>query len=142
MAGLVPAQKEFVMTIGRRITSACSVLVALSAAIGGVAVLSIDRISRQMATVVDDTLPGTYALGRIDSLQLDLRGSTLHHVATPDPKVKAVKDSQSADLAGQAPAILQQYAGHRERRPESPALSAYFRSAGCFTSEPVKKYAR
>src|SRR5579864_5386870 len=97
------------MTIGKKITAASIVLVGLSAVIGAVAVLSINGISHQMNAVVDGSLPGTYALGRIDSLQLDLRGATLHHVATPDPKMKAVKDSQSADLANQAAGILKQY---------------------------------
>jgi methyl-accepting chemotaxis protein len=62
-----------------------------------------------MNAVVDDSVPGTYAAGRLDSLQLDLRGATLHHVATPDPKTKAVKDAQSATLASQAAGILKQY---------------------------------
>jgi len=97
------------MTIGKRITAACCVLVGLSGVIGAVAVLSIGRISREMNAVVDDSLPATYALGRIDSLQLDLRGATLHHVATSDPKVKAAKDSQSADLASQVPELIKQY---------------------------------
>ena len=123
------------MTIGKRITVACSVLVVLSAVIGGVAVLSMNRIGRQLDAVADDALPGTYALGRIDSLQLDLRGATLHHVATPDPKMKAVKDSQAADLTAQAPGLLQQYAAtiHEERnrqlfQPIAGFLDAYFRA--------------
>jgi methyl-accepting chemotaxis protein len=71
--------------------------------------LSINGISQRMNAVVDGSLPGTYALGRIDSLQLDLRGGTLHHVATPDPKMKAVKDAQTADLARQSAGILKEY---------------------------------
>lgn len=97
------------MTIGRKITLACTVLVTFSAMLGTVATLSIHQIRDKLSVVVDDSLPGVYTIGRLDSLQLDLRGATLHHVATPDPKVKAVKDEQAQTLKNLAPGLLKEY---------------------------------
>ena len=42
-------------------------------------------------------------------MQLDLRGATLHHVATPDPKVKSIKDAQADNLKTQAPLLIKAY---------------------------------
>jgi methyl-accepting chemotaxis protein len=97
------------MTIGRKIAAACGVLVLFSALIGAVAVWSIRQIREQLSSVVEDSLPGVQVIGRLDSLQLDLRGATLHHVATPDPKVKAKEDAQSEALKKQGPGLLKEY---------------------------------
>lgn len=123
------------MTIGRRIAAACGVLVLFSALLGGVAVWSIDHIREQLSSVVEDSLPGVQAISRLDSLQLDLRGATLHHVATPDPKVKATKDAQAEDLKKQVPGFIQAYADtiHNPRdqemfQPIPGFLDAYVRA--------------
>ncbi len=97
------------MSVGKKITTACSVLMTFSALIGAVAVLSIHNLSDKLTSIADDSLPGVYVIGRLDSLQLDLRGATLHHVATADPKMKAVKDSQVEVLKKQVPDLMKDY---------------------------------
>jgi methyl-accepting chemotaxis protein len=106
---IVVKEKVEAMTVGKKITVACSVLVTFSAMIGTVAVLSIHNLSDKLTSIADDSLPGVYVIGRLDSLQLDLRGATLHHVATPDPKMKAVKDSQAEALKKQVSGLVKDY---------------------------------
>jgi methyl-accepting chemotaxis protein len=97
------------MTIARRIAALCSVLVLFSALLGTVAIWSIRHIRERLNAVTEDSLPGVQLIARLDGLQLDLRGATLHHVATPDPKVKSVKDAQAEDLKRQAPVLIKDY---------------------------------
>lgn len=97
------------MTVGKKITIACGVLVAFSAMIGAVSALTIHNLSSRLTSIADDSLSGVFLIGRLDSLQLDLRGATLHHVATADPKMKAVKDSQVEILKKQVPGLLRDY---------------------------------
>jgi methyl-accepting chemotaxis protein len=97
------------MTIGKKFAATSGLMVALSAVVGVVAVTSLGLISQKLNSVVNDSLAGTYLLGRIDGTQLDLRGATLHHVATSDRKMKESKDKQAAALVTQAASLFKEY---------------------------------
>jgi len=99
------------MTVGTKIAAACGTLVAFSAVLGTVAIMSIDQVRDRLHIVADNSLPAVYLIGRLDSLQLDVRGATLHHLATTDPKVKAVKDKQADDLRIQGAELVKAYQG-------------------------------
>lgn len=71
------------MTIGKKFAATSGLLVTLSAVVGAVAVTSLGLISQKLNTVVNDSLAGTYLLGRIDGIQLDLRGATCTTLPLP-----------------------------------------------------------
>ena len=97
------------MTIGKRIALLAVVLLALAGVLGTVSLVSNSRVADTVHSLSEQSLPAVRLIGNINSTILDLRGATLHHVATPDPKVKAAKDVQSADLEKRALGFIADY---------------------------------
>ena len=110
------------MTIGKKIGGASAVLVALTASLGLVAEWSISRISRSLESVAQISLPSVTLIARIDNIQLDLRGTTLHHAATPDLNMKKTKDEQAEALKRESELVMADYA----RTIASPSDQATF----------------
>ena len=61
------------MTVGKKISLACLALVGLTILLGTVSIWNGERINTAVHAVVVDSLPGTSAIGRLDSLMKEQR---------------------------------------------------------------------
>jgi methyl-accepting chemotaxis protein/methyl-accepting chemotaxis protein-1 (serine sensor receptor) len=76
------------MTIGKKITLTCAVLVTLAIISNAVALYSVNRIKSNLKSIVDDSLPGIYLSGQVLAEFKDQRIAMLQHIlATKDEEV-------------------------------------------------------
>src|SRR2546423_12238342 len=61
------------MTIGKKISWSCAGLVALSLILGIFSLWSVARIEGRLDSIVNDSLPGVYQIGKVESLAQDFR---------------------------------------------------------------------
>ena len=97
------------MTIGKKISWSCAGLVALSLVLGIFSLWSIARINNHLESIVTDSLPGVYQIGKLEGLAKDFRGHVLMHVASTDQGQKAGYESALADLERKIRQNLQDY---------------------------------
>jgi len=55
------------MTIGRKIWGACTAMAALTAVLGGTAIVTVNRLHSAISVLADDALPSTYLAGRLNT---------------------------------------------------------------------------
>jgi len=70
------------MTVGKKISIVCALLMMFIITLGAVALLSMSRMQTATQLVVGDALPGLYAISQAESVAKDIRGAMLTHVAT------------------------------------------------------------
>jgi len=85
------------MTIGKKISLACLVLVALTILLGTVSILNIGRINTAVNAIVVDSLPGEASIGRLDGLMKEKRAFALRHMLMETPAQKSQAESAMAD---------------------------------------------
>ena len=68
------------MTIGKKISLACIALVALTTLLGIVSIVNVGRVNTAVHAIGVDSLPGTVAIGRLDSLMTEHRLFALRHM--------------------------------------------------------------
>jgi len=85
------------MTIGKKITLACVVLVALTILLGVVSILNISRISTDVHSIVEGPIPGIFSLGVIYSYEKDEKAEMLQHIASDTPKQKEELEAAFAE---------------------------------------------
>ena len=81
------------MTIGKKISVACLVLVALTIILGTVTILNIGRIDTAVNAIVVDSLPGEASIGRLDGLMKEQRAFALRHMLMETPAQKSQAES-------------------------------------------------
>ena len=69
------------MTVAKKISLTCVLLLAFTAAIGTTGLLSIGWIGGTIQAIAADALPGVYDIGRAESLAKDIRSAMLMHIA-------------------------------------------------------------
>jgi len=74
------------MTIGKKISLACAALVALTVALGTVAIVNIGRISASVQLIGSDSLPGVFSISRMESLAKEQNEVMLSHVLSDTPE--------------------------------------------------------
>ena len=97
------------MTVGRKISLVCALLVVLTLATGGVAMVSMGRMESASQFIIGDALPGVYLIGRAESLAKDLRGSMLTHVASDKQDEMAQMESVIAQNQAKLMEVLKEY---------------------------------
>ena len=108
------------MTIGKKISLACVVLVALTIIMGAVSIVNVGRISTAVNELAVDTLPGIASIGRLDGLMKEQRALVLRHMLMETPEQKSLAESAMVDMAGKFQSELRFYektmtmAGERE----------------------------
>ena len=86
------------MTIGKRISLACTALVALTILLGTVATLNTSHINTKVRSIVEGPLPGLYSLGVIGGLAKEQKVAMLEHILADTPEQKSKLESRLADL--------------------------------------------
>src|SRR6266496_2157398 len=97
------------MTIGKKISHSCAGLVALSLCLGAFSLWNMSRIENRLQTIVTDSLPGIYEIGKLESAGKDIRGTMLMHVASSDEREKAELESTLTALQQRLRQGLQSY---------------------------------
>src|SRR5579871_3784412 len=97
------------MTIGKKITLACGVLVTLTILLGLVSALNISRINSDVRSVVQGPLPGVFAVGLMQNDLKDQKTAMVEHLASGTPERKAQLDTRIADLERQFEADMKAY---------------------------------
>jgi len=92
------------MTIGKKISSACATLVALTIILGAVSILNTSKVNSRVNLILTDALPGTASIGRVNTLLREKRIALLRHmlVETADEKRVAEASFEDADSKVQA----------------------------------------
>ncbi len=97
------------MTIGKKITLACGVLVGLTIILGTVSILNTSRINNDVRLMVDGPLPGIASVGVLQNLLKDQKTAMVEHMASSTPERKAQSDARIADLENKYEAELKTY---------------------------------
>ncbi len=87
------------MTIGKRISLTCALLVAFTVVVGVVGLVSLSRMDAATRSMAGDAWPGVYAIGRAASVAKDLRGMMLLHAGST--REEELGQLESAISAGQ-----------------------------------------
>ncbi len=97
------------LTIGKKFSFACAVLVLLVVVLGGVFAYSISSINTNLQAVVTDSLPGVYRISAVEATMYQIRGNFWKHVANDDPAVKAQCEQKIEALKSQVLSSLTEY---------------------------------
>jgi hypothetical protein len=86
------------MTIGKKISLACAVLVAFTTIMGVVSVMSIRSTNAQVRSIATAQLPGLAILINLDGFEKDEQAVMLEHIASSSPARKATLEADFSDL--------------------------------------------
>jgi methyl-accepting chemotaxis protein/methyl-accepting chemotaxis protein-1 (serine sensor receptor) len=122
------------MTIGKKIILTCTILIALSTLLGGIAIYQIKQINREAESIATDTVPGLAHMGEIAATFKDSRAMVWRYIANPDP---ADRQKQESGMV-QAEKTIQEHAQAYEKSiataedrelfaPMMAAMDSYFR---------------
>src|ERR1035438_4597924 len=103
------------MTVGKKLSLACTALVMLTIILGTVTIWNVGRINTQVNLLATDALPGTASAGRLESLMMEQRLLLLRHMLMENAEQKIRAD---ADLAAGMSKFQAEMRGYRseERR--------------------------
>jgi methyl-accepting chemotaxis protein/methyl-accepting chemotaxis protein-1 (serine sensor receptor) len=144
------------MTIGKKIILTCTILIALSALLGGVALYEIKQINTEAESIATDTVPGLSHIGEIAATFKDSRAMLWRYIANPDPADRQKQESgmlaAEKTIQEHAQAYGKAIFTEEDRQlfsPMMPAMDSYFREweqgvlplakAGK-TDEAIKRY--
>jgi methyl-accepting chemotaxis protein/methyl-accepting chemotaxis protein-1 (serine sensor receptor) len=86
------------MTVGRKISSTCAALVALTVTLGGISIINTRSIQSSLLPIVNDSIPGLNTIGIIDARTGDLEGSMWRHMSiTPGDQMVELEREMAAD---------------------------------------------
>ncbi len=85
------------MTIGKKISLLYALPAALVLVVGGVALVNLRLMHGVIGKLANDSLPGTYSIGRLSGVAKDIRGGIRGHITS---NTQADKLKADADLAG------------------------------------------
>ena len=97
------------MTIGNKISLACTALVALTITLGAVAIVNTSHINTAINGVVDGSLPGIYSLGVIQGYAKEQKSAMLEHLLSESPEQMSRLESTIADLEGKFQGEMKRY---------------------------------
>lgn len=86
------------LTVGSKISFACSALVGFVLLMGAVGALSIIQMKADTHTIVTASLPSIYSIGHIEALLKDQKVSMLEHILSESPEQMTQMESRIADL--------------------------------------------
>jgi methyl-accepting chemotaxis protein/methyl-accepting chemotaxis protein-1 (serine sensor receptor) len=97
------------MTIGRKVSLACSTLVAFTIIQGTVSILNTRAMNKDLHSIVDGPLPGIYSLSVMDGYEKEQNVAMLEHIASDSPEQKSRLESTIADLQSKFEAETKSY---------------------------------
>jgi methyl-accepting chemotaxis protein len=97
------------MTIGKKISLACTALVALTIILGTVATLNISHMNTEVHSIVEGPLPGVYCLGLMQGYVKEQEVAMLEHIVSDNPAEKSKLESTIADLESKFQAEMKPY---------------------------------
>ena len=97
------------LTVGKKIVLLSAVLTIVSALLGTVALVGVQRVDRYLDAVVTDALPGIYYIDRVESAAKDIRGRMLLHMLASSAEEKARLDAEISQLRDQNKGLLKDY---------------------------------
>jgi methyl-accepting chemotaxis protein len=106
------------VTPGAKIWIICIVLLGFTASTGGVAVYQINGMNRQLGSVIGNSLPAIYALGKAEALSKDIRGKMRSYIVADNPKEKKQNEMQFTDLEHQLTAEIENYSNFADDAQE------------------------
>jgi methyl-accepting chemotaxis protein len=97
------------MTIGRKISLLCALLVGFTIALGSLALMSMGRMETAGRSISTDALPGIYFIDRVESTAKEVRGAMLMHMASSDRALMAQFDSSIEQDGQKLKQLLKEY---------------------------------
>jgi methyl-accepting chemotaxis protein len=97
------------MTIGKKISLACTALVALTITLGAVSMLNTSRINTAVNLILVDALPGASTSAQLDNLMMSQRIFVLRHMIADTPQLKSEAESGMANVVSKFQAQLTAY---------------------------------
>src|SRR5882762_9050622 len=86
------------MTIGKKISLACSALVALTTILGTVMALNINHMNAELNSIIEGPLPGIYSLGLIQGYVKEQKLAMMEHIAQDTTDKMGRLESTITDL--------------------------------------------
>jgi methyl-accepting chemotaxis protein len=114
------------MTIGKKITLACGILVGLTIILGVVSILNISRINTDVHAIVEGPLPGIYSAGVMQNYVKDQKTAMVEHIASSTPERKAQAEAKIADSQSKFEAEAKMF----EKTIQTPAGRALYEKMG------------
>ena len=97
------------MTIGKKISLLCGLLVAFTVLLGVVALFNMNRMETATQSIVGDSLPGVYSISRAESVLKDARGAMLTHLASSTQEEMAQMEASIAESQRTAKELFKAY---------------------------------
>ena len=109
------------MTIGKKFALTGALLMTLTAALGVVALVSLNSLEKSVRSLSDDSLAGVSACSKVESALLEIRGDILKHISSTDANSMAAVEH---DIDGLKEAIKKDLAEYEKTifQPEDPEL--------------------
>ena len=98
------------LTVGRKIALLCTGLLALTALMGGVAVMTASRVASGLDTIATNSLPGLYEAAGARAKCREIQVLSLRHIMSSDAAEMADLDNKIRDAEAKAAAALQSLA--------------------------------
>jgi methyl-accepting chemotaxis protein len=97
------------MVVGKKISLAFGVLLALTILLGTLALISANRMHRYQEATVTDAMPGIYEISRADSVAKDMQGRMLMHISSTSQTDMAQVEADIAKMRDQFKDIMKEY---------------------------------
>ncbi len=119
------------MTIGRKISLACTLLAGFTIVLGIASTLELNRVNSDVASITKESLPGVIHLYSLIAAAKEEKFSMMAHIATNSPDEKKKMESAIADLEvkvrAEAKGYLDTNSGARGRELLAELLQAHDR---------------
>ena len=86
------------LTIGTKISLACTALVALTIVLGTLTAWNISQMNTDIHGLVEGPLPGVYSVGLIEEYLKEQKVRMLEHILSDDPNQMSQKESALSEL--------------------------------------------
>ena len=97
------------MTIGKRISCLSGLLVLFTVTVGVLALVSMARMEAAAQSMIGDSMPGIYSIGRAESVAKDIRGEMLTYVGSDKQEDMVQLESAIAQSQQELRRILEDY---------------------------------
>ena len=99
-------------TVGQRIALASGVVLSLTAVLGAISLISLGRVRHAMELLENDSLPGGYYAGRLDSSFKDMATAAQLHLGATSAEERQ-KREQELQRYAETQAVLLREVNHR-----------------------------